>query len=158
MTNVAFAWYSVTGADSYELRLSGNADLSSPIVFETLPGTAYTYTGTLDFETPYYWQVKALDGATEIAVSEIWTFTTKAAPVPVVTVPPQPTPTLTVDIPDITVESPDVIVNLPAATITQVTTTIAQPDTPAYVWAIVAIGAVLSIAVIVLIVRTRRIV
>ena len=158
VANVAFTWNSVTGADSYELRLSGNAGLSSPIVLETLPGTAYTYTGTLDFETPYYWQVKAFDGATEIAVSEIWTFTTKAAPVPVVTVPPQPTPTLTVDIPDITVESPDVIVNLPAATITQVTTTIAQPDTPAYVWAIVAIGAVLSIAVIVLIVRTRRIV
>jgi hypothetical protein len=64
-------------------------------------------------------------------------------------------------IPDIVIpplEQPDVIVNLPAPIVTTVTSTIEAPPTPAYVWAIVGIGAILSIAVIILIVRTRRIV
>jgi len=33
-----------------------------------------------------------------------------------------------------------------------------DPGTPVYIWIIVAIGAVLTIAVIVLIIRTRRVV
>jgi hypothetical protein len=33
-----------------------------------------------------------------------------------------------------------------------------DPGTPVYIWVIVAIGAILTIAVIVLIIRTRRVV
>jgi hypothetical protein len=61
----------------------------------------------------------------------------------------------TIEVPPLAM--PEVIVNLPTPIVTNVTPTIEAPPTPAYVWAIVAIGAVLSIAVIVLIVRTRRI-
>ena len=46
-----------------------------------------------------------------------------------------------------TVPAPDVTVTVPVTEIT-----------PAWIWAIIAIGAVLCIAVIVLIVRTRRVV
>jgi hypothetical protein len=57
---------------------------------------------------------------------------------------------------------PEFTVTVPAAqtTVTTQTHTITIPDekTPAYIWAIVAIGALLTIAVIVLIIRTRRVV
>jgi len=57
---------------------------------------------------------------------------------------------------------PDITVDIPQPTITTVTvqTTIDMPEevTPAYIWIIVAIGAVLVIAVIILIIRTRRVV
>jgi hypothetical protein len=95
--------------------------------------------------------------------------------IPPVTVEPPPTPTITVSVPPpvvttqpaptITVEPPDVIVTVPQPTTTVVTVTQAPPivnipedETPVYIWVIVAIGALLTIAVIVLIVRTRRVV
>jgi len=65
---------------------------------------------------------------------------------------------------DITVVPPEVIVNIPPAsppiTITQIEPNIVMPDevTPVYIWIIVAIGALLTVAVIVLIIRTRRVV
>jgi len=51
-------------------------------------------------------------------------------------------------------------VDIPQPTITTVNPVIEMPDvvTPAYIWAIVGIGALLVIAVIVLIIRTRRVV
>ena len=67
----------------------------------------------------------------------------------------QTNPTYTIPVPEFTV-------TVPAAqtTVTTQTHTITIPDeaTPAYIWAIVAIGALLTIAVIVLIIRTRRVV
>ena len=92
--------------------------------------------------------------------------TVEPAPTPTINLP-QPTvivdvvvPDVTVIPPDITVPVPDVTVNLPQPTITTVNPVIEIPeeDTPIYIWAIVAIGAVLTIAVIVLIIRTRRVV
>lgn len=94
-------------------------------------------------------------------------FHTEEEEIPPVTVEPAPTPTLTVDVnipeivvPDITVEPPAITVPLPEQTVTSVTNVIQMPDepTPVYIWLIVAIGAVLTIAVIVLIIRTRRVV
>jgi hypothetical protein len=81
------------------------------------------------------------------------------APTPTFILPTQPQPTVV--IPPITVIPPDVIVNLPTPVITTQPPAVIQiPDaeTPVYIWAIVAIGAILTIAVIVLIVRTRRVV
>jgi len=39
-----------------------------------------------------------------------------------------------------------------------ITLTVPEAETPGYIWAIIAVGAILTIAVIVLIVRTRRVV
>ncbi|MBA7698548.1 hypothetical protein ES703_107226 [subsurface metagenome] len=145
LTNVAFTWERVTDATSYELVLSGNADLSDPIAEETCAGTAYTYTGALTDATPYYWQVTALEGTTVLAESDLGAFT---ALTPVEAVVPE----VIVEAPEITVEAPpvpEIIVEVPAAE---------APPTPGYIWVIIAVGAVLVIAVIVLIVRTRRVV
>ncbi len=80
-TGVSFTWSSVVGATGYSFTLSASADLSSPIVSETgLTTTAYTYTGTLSEDTPYYWQVNAVKDGKVISASAISTFTTKPAP------------------------------------------------------------------------------
>jgi hypothetical protein len=132
-----FAWGAVPGATSY------NIEVSTVPTFATLVGTKQTTTipafawttPALTNNTTYYWRVIAVT-ATGTSDPVISVFTTVAAQVttPPVTIPTQPvvTPTITVEIPEET--------------------------TPAYIWAIIGIGALLVIVVIVLIVRTRRVV
>jgi len=140
LTNIPFTWASVAEATSYELVLSANADLSDPIAEVTAAGTAYTYAETLTDGTPYYWQVTALKDTTVKGRSDVATFIAK---VPVAAVAPE----VTVTAPEITVEAPQVTVEAPPTE---------APPTPGYIWAIIGIGAILVIAMIVLIVRTRR--
>ena len=52
--------------------------------------------------------------------------------------------------------APVVVEEAPAQPAPEVTVTLPVAETPAYVWAIIAIGAVLVIALIILIVMTRR--
>jgi hypothetical protein len=110
-------------------------------------------------------------------------FHTRVEAIPPVTIEPPPTPTIdiTLPAPQVTVVPPDVDVTLPAPQVTvvppdvtvdvppvvtvtqQAPPTLVLPDepdpgTPVYIWVIVAIGAILTIAVIVLIIRTRRVV
>ena len=266
-----FVWTEVSNAEHYELQISTSPIYTEADGFGTLtlvgsevsieePTVAYTSTETLAYDTAYYVIVRAVSTDSESgdeAISD-WafaSFTTQDEDLPAVVIPPQPTPIVTVtipdfpelpevpdigaivadavealvipdivlpdieipdivipditlpditlppveipeinlpdislpeielpeiilppvEIPDITLPDiilpeielptievpplamPEVIVNLPTPIVTNVTPTIEAPPTPAYVWAIVAIGAVLSIAVIVLIVRTRRI-
>ena len=170
----AFAWAApagVPGIIGYNWELSEDPLFGSFVEDgqKTLTVPYYVYPGSLEYETDYYWQVQAVT-ATGVSAWVTSVFTTVAEAEPPITVEPPPTPTITVTVPittqpapTITVEPPDVTVTvpLPATTIT----TYSPPDiilpeeeTPAYIWAIVAIGAVLVIAVVVLIVRTRRVV
>jgi hypothetical protein len=83
-TKLAFTWSSVASADSYEFVLSKNADLSSPVETKSgLTTTAYTSTKTLDYDTPYYWQVTAYKGDAAVSASTVGTFRTVAETVPV---------------------------------------------------------------------------
>jgi parallel beta-helix repeat protein len=136
LTNVPFTWASHEEATSYELVISANADMSSPMVKVSAAGTAYTYTGTLTDGTPYYWQVTALDGEDVVGRSDVGTFIAKApvVPEPPVVIEPYEPPVI------------EPVIEIPPS-----------PLTPGIVWAIIAIGAILVIAVIVLIVRTRRV-
>jgi hypothetical protein len=114
VSNIPFTWDAVADATGYEFSLM-NAATDAEVVSASVSGTTYTYTGTLDYDTSYYWMVKAMkDG---VVFSEATaTFTTGAEGV----VPPAPT-------------------------------------TPAWVWVIIAIGAILVIVTLVLIFRTRRV-
>jgi hypothetical protein len=165
----SFLW--ISSATSFEFELGTAPDFSNATkVTTTVP--RLTWTTELEYDTNYYWRVRAI-GVT--GVKSEWcvsNFHTRVEAIPPVTVPPAPTPTIilptpTVEIPDITlpqptvtVEPPDITVELPTPTITTVQTTLEIPEevTPAYIWAIVAIGALLTLAVIVLIIRTRRVV
>jgi hypothetical protein len=124
-----FQWNAAEWATGYEFVLADNPDYTSPLVDVTATAPAYAYTGTLDYLTTYYWKVRAVSDTS----SSAWAygaFTTLAEAEPPVVVEPTPPP--------------------------QIVIPPAEQITPAYIWAIIAIGGVLVIAMIVLIVRTRR--
>jgi hypothetical protein len=123
-----FQWNPAEWATGYDFDLSDSPDFST-IVSTTVSEPFYAYDGVLDYSTSYYWRVRAVSATSESGWGE-GVFTTMAAPPPPPPEPPEPEPPVVI---------PPV-----------------EQVTPAYIWAIIAIGAVLVIAVIVLIVRTRR--
>lgn len=136
-TMPSFQWGAIAGATSYELELSTSptfSPLTGTKITAVVPAAAWTGTALAN-NTVYYWRVRAITatGTSDWVVS---TFTTVAATptTPPVTIPTSPvvTPTVTVVIPD--------------------------TETPTYIWAIIGVGALLTVLVIVLIVRTRRVV
>ena len=116
---------------------------------------------TLAYNTIYWWEVRAvtMNSSGGIAATGPWTvsmFTTMPMPATTTAVP-QVTVTNTVN--TITVTQPITTVQstVTSVVITQTTGT-STPVIPSYLlWAVIAVGAILVIAVIVLIVRTRRI-
>jgi len=132
-----FEWSGIEWAEVYEYELAldptttAGGYFSTPLVAlvgtDALVSTAWKCNTTLNYETRYYWHVKAIGVDTDTPWSDVGTFTTmsKAAPPP-------------------TAQPPVVIPPV-------------EEITPAWIWAIVIIGAILVIAVIVLIVTTRRV-
>jgi hypothetical protein len=124
---VGFAWAPVPGATEYQIIVATDAALSN-----TVGGTPATVTSTsyevtgLETDTTYFWSVQATKPT--MGVEGRASFTTRAPAIEPVVIPTQEAPTII----------------LP------------QQETPGYVWAVIAVGAVLVIAVIVLIVRTGR--
>jgi hypothetical protein len=131
--SVGFSWAPVSGASEYQIIVATDAGLTKTVAGTpanvTIP--AYNATG-LTNSTVYYWAVKATKPTA--SVQTVGTFTTMAKPTP----PPTTTGGGGGAV------NPTIIVQQPAA------------ETPAYIWAVIAIGAILVIAVIILIVRTRR--
>ncbi|MES0278471.1 MAG: hypothetical protein ABUK03_01825, partial [Dehalococcoidales bacterium] len=115
------------------LEVSTVSDFATTIVAVSLPPaeTFYAWQGdALDFTTVYYWRVTATGTANSVPISSVFTTETEAVdPVDVTTTP-----------------APNITLTVPAA------------ETPTYIWFIIAVGFVLTIAVIILIVRTRRVV
>jgi hypothetical protein len=143
--NPGFAWAPVSGATKYQFIVATDASLT-----KTIGGTpvevstpSYQVTG-LDYGTTYFWAVKVLEPTPGTqTISTFATMDEPAAPVggggtapPVVEVPTQPVP--------------DVIVNVPPQGDG------GSPISTTAIWAVIGIGAVLIVAVLVLIVRTRR--
>jgi photosystem II stability/assembly factor-like uncharacterized protein len=132
-----FEWSGIEWAEVYEYELATDPTTTAggyftePLVAlvgtNSLVSTAWKCDITLDYNTRYYWHVKAIGVDTDTPWSDVGTFTTMG-------VPPEPP----------TAQPPVVI---PPA----------EQITPAWIWAVVIIGAILVIAVIVLIVTTRRV-
>ena len=132
--NPTFQWSPVPGATGYRVEVSTTSDFETRIVLESdIP--AVTWGGLpLKNGADYYWRIQAVSSNG----SSAWTygsFTTVAEGQPQVTV------TQTAQ---------------PGITLTQ----LSQPEAevPTYIWIIIAIGGILTVLVIVLIVRTRRVV
>ena len=178
----SFVWEDTCGnAVSYEFQLSTDPAFGTLLVDITTENTAYTLTTELAYDTNHYWRVRAIS---DTGTKSSWCFSnfhTRMEEIPPVTVEPPPTPTIILPAPQVTVVPPDVDITLPAPQVTVVppaitvdvppVVTVTQqpvptlelperedPGTPVYIWVIVGIGAVLTIAVIVLIIRTRRVV
>jgi hypothetical protein len=147
----SFSWTPVSGATEYQFKLADNVALASPMVDVKVKATGYALTTELENGKTYYWSVKAIAPVKgewsalanftvkEKAVAPAPPIVVKEVPPPVINIPPQPAPPA---------PPPDIIIPPAPAP--------PAPITPAYIWAIVIIGAVLVILVIVLIVRTRR--
>jgi hypothetical protein len=133
----SFQWNAADWATGYAFVLADNPDFTNPLVNKTgasaLKTTAYMSEVELEYDTTYYWKVAAIgeDTQSEWAVGVFKTMAEAKEPPPPVTVSPP--------------------VTLPPAP--------AAPPIiePIYLWVIIAIGAVLIVALIVLIVRTRRV-
>ncbi|MFC2062485.1 WD40/YVTN/BNR-like repeat-containing protein [Chloroflexota bacterium] len=129
----AFSWETASQADGYQFQLN-DSPVFATLVDVEVTTEAYQVTTELEYGTTYYWRVRALKGNDAISRwSEVSVFTTMEEGAD----PPTPVTTIT------TTEAPPPVV-LPTAI------------PPALLWTIIGIGALLIIAVIVLIVRTRR--
>jgi hypothetical protein len=181
-----FTWSTVSTAASYNFQLSASNTFSTLIDSASVAVNGYTYSGgALAYDTDYYWRVQcvAADGTkSEWSSYSVWDsywaeFTPTGAPsvfhtmmdpadyADTLTVSSTVTTTnmtttntsvtYTIPVPEFTVTYTQ-----PAQTVTTITNEVVIPDnkTPVYIWAIVAIGALLTVAVIVLIIRTRRVV
>jgi hypothetical protein len=139
----SFNWISTPGATGYEFQLGSNPDvdpwgyyLTDVLVSHTagnaLPSNVYQLDQDLEYSTTYYWAVRAVsaDAESDWARGVFTTMAPAVAPPPPIVVEPTPAP----------------IIEIPPS-----------PITPAIIWAIIGIGAVLVIALIILIIRTRRV-
>ncbi len=148
----AFAW-TIDEGNASEFQLADNSNFVIPITSMTgggsLISTFYTPVTELDYDTVYFWRVRAVDIDEKFVISNesAWVasvFTTMSEPVE----PVEPADIILepADI-IVEVEPPDIIVTLPPE----------APITPGWIYVIIGIGAVLVISLIVLIVRTRRV-
>ncbi|MEJ5244805.1 MAG: T9SS type A sorting domain-containing protein [Bacteroidota bacterium] len=82
-TNVAInpvlEWNSVNGATGYVLQVSTSSTFTTTVVNQSVTGTTYNVSG-LNYNTTYYWRVKATDGTNESDWSSVWSFTTMMQP------------------------------------------------------------------------------
>jgi len=126
-----FTWTAVPGVTTYELVVSEDSTFAIIDFSRTADKAMFQTDEALAYKTTYYWRVRPAGGTWVYGV-----FTTEAKPVPT-------SPPIT-----ITQTQP------PPITITVPTPVEAVPKY--LLWIIIAIGAVLVIALIVLIIRTRR--
>lgn len=160
-----FQWSPINGATGYDLEVAENPVFVNPIDQQTnLATNVWTLTKTLEYGKVYYWRVRAVNSNTGVKgdwVSQA--FTTVSAPV---TPPPPSTTTATTTV---TVTPPAKFfdansglyftseADLKAYQAAHPVKPEEPAPTPFYIWVIIAIGAILVIAVIVLIARTRRV-
>jgi hypothetical protein len=165
--NLTFTWPAVAGTGiTYQFALAQASANTTANEFAILDYSDNTITNaeplqeTLQYNTVYWWEVRAVttNSSGGIATAGPWTvsmFTTAAAPVTTTGTAATNTTIVT-----------SVVITNPVTTVVSTSTNIVlptgtgsnSPAIPSYLlWAVIAVGAVLIIAVIVLIVRTRRI-
>ncbi|MCX6011446.1 MAG: hypothetical protein NT134_04205, partial [Chloroflexi bacterium] len=93
-----FQWSAIAGADSYELMVSTSATFDNPTILKTdgyaLPSTAWQCNISLNYDTTYYWKVRAVSADSCSAWSAVSAFGTEPAPsLPTGTVAEVPQPT-----------------------------------------------------------------
>jgi hypothetical protein len=167
ITNMTFTWPAVAGTGvTYQFALAQASANTSANEFAILDYSDNTLTNaepsqeTLQYNTVYWWEVRAvtLNSSGAVSATGPWSiqmFTTM--PAPVTTTGTAVTPTTVVTSVVITNPVTTVVSTQTSVVITQTTGSSTQAIPSYLLWAVIAVGAVLIIAVIVLIVRTRRI-
>jgi len=79
-----FQWTAISGADAYELLVSTGSDFASPVIIKqddyALPANAWQCDANLDYDTTYYWKVRAINASTHSAWSAAGVFATEPSP------------------------------------------------------------------------------
>ena len=139
-----FSWAPIARTTEYEFILATDAGLVNTLADTpvTVTSPAFQVTEALDYGTVYFWAVKSITPTA--SPQAIGSFTTMEEPAAAV---------YTCAYCGLQFDSQEAL----EAHIAEVHAPVTAP-TPVYMWAIIAIGAVLVIVVIVLIARTRRVV
>ena len=89
-----FQWSAIAGAEGYELVISTDANLGNPTILKSgdyaLPTTAWQCNIALNYNTTYYWKVRAISADTCSAWSAVSAFTTELPPASSSTSTPEP--------------------------------------------------------------------
>jgi len=136
-----FSWAPLSGVTDFQFILATDAAMTNTVAGTpvTVYQPSYQVTEDLDYSTTYFWAVKAVAPAE--SPQSIGTFTTMDEP---------PAEVFTCPTCGLTFDSREALE-------AHLATHVPPPEvTPAYIWAIIGVGAILVIAVLVLIVRTRR--
>jgi len=79
-----FQWSAIAGADSYELLVAADVSFANPLIIRigayALPSTAWQCDIRLNYDTTYYWKVRAGGSDTWSAWSAVGAFTTESPP------------------------------------------------------------------------------
>ncbi len=168
ISNLSFTWPAVAGTGvTYQFALAQASANTSANEFAILDYSDNTLTNaepsqeTLQYNTVYWWEVRAvtLNSSGAVSATGPWS-------IQMFTTMPQPPVTTTSTGASVTNTSLVITTTVVNTTVVQTSTSIVippntgsnSPAIPSYLlWAVIAVGAVLIIAVIVLIVRTRRI-
>jgi len=79
-----FQWGAIAGAESYELLVCADPSFDTPVILKigdyALPATAWQSDITLDYDTTYYWKVRAKGPNSNSAWSAVAAFTSEPAP------------------------------------------------------------------------------
>jgi hypothetical protein len=134
-----FVWAPVTGATTYEIVVSDDPTFKIITFSRTTDKAMFAADEQLSYGTVYYWRVRASAPTASITPFVTGIFTTEAKPVPPTSAAP-----------------PITITTQPPATITVEVPAPVEAVPAALLYVIIVIGAILVIALIVLIVRTRR--
>jgi hypothetical protein len=160
----SFVWTPLEGVTDYEFELSDNSEFISAIKTLITQQNVIGMTADLEYGTTYFWRVRGriLEGSKmdrRVVETSDWVvgaFTTIMEPAP----EPEPeAPLYTCPQCGLVFLDPEELAEHWAKYHAPIPEPPAPPPTtPAYIWVIIAVGAVLVIALIVLIVRTRRVV
>jgi len=176
--DVSYTWERPSKAIEYQLVIALDYDFAEVVMdIKDIASTSATVSkvvgpgalaASLEYmpEVTYYWKVRAdSDGPIYSPWSAIRMFTIGALPeiqppVEIIIPPAPPAPQIVLPPTPAPVPAPEIIFQTPPPPPDIVIPPAPAPPapiTPAFIWAIVIIGAILVIAVVVLIVRTRRV-
>jgi len=74
------SWELIDNADSYDLQVSTNSGFTTTVTDLSNLTQTNAEIGPLAYEIPYYWRVRAINGAGAGVWSQEWSFTTEAEP------------------------------------------------------------------------------
>lgn len=160
-----FQWTAVVGADAYELLVATEVNFANPSIIKNgdyaLSATAWQCDLSLNYDTTYYWKVRAISTSTHSAWSAVSAFITESPPTIATSAPPKSTsppsaqfsPPATTTLTPLPTTPPTQVTPIPRAPTQDTLTTpliVPSPSTP--IWVIYLIGALLLTIILTLII------